>query len=320
MRSNVSSSTKITGAPSSSSLDWAFLSQAEDVEREVWWIVTDRRLEASTSPFRILRAAAVQTLKKDKSQNLGSQNRLTGIPFKFCKSLQVVLEDSQSWRVVSLCQKPAREIGRMRLLQTSPIRWEVTIKPAAFEEHFGLSTGILFRQFLCLLDLDQKGKLIKMSCPSYVRDRRLGEIVQFKTLEYESQGSPLLKIEGDVKKDLQVIATFKSDVPLTGDIALKVKKIPFQKSVEEKTEFSNSQGPTRGGSNGEKEVEEKSENDSQKGKEASEEGGSSQNQEEKGRQSNEPENLSRDKGQESSSPEGQNPVPPIEEPPVAPSR
>lgn len=308
-------SIKSDGAHLGPSSDWSFLSQAEDVEREAWWIVTDRRGDGVSSPFRILRAASLQAQKNEKPSG-----RSASIPFKFCKRLQVILEDSKTWRVESLCQKPASEIGRMKLKQFSPPQWELKLRPQAFEEHFGLTTGILFREVICQLNLDEKGKLIKMACPGYVRDRAVGEVVQFKVLEYEAQGSPLLKIEGEVKKDLQTIATFKSDVPLAGDIVLKVKKIPQQKTVEEKTEFSDSQNPARGGgSNGKKDGEKSEDETSKENKENNnEESSAKKDGEEKSREVGDPEGFIREKGPQNSG--GENAVPAIEEVPSPPSR
>ncbi len=208
--------------------DLSFLSQAEDIEREAWWIITNKRLEGSSSPFRIFRT--VGKVQKTK------------IDTKFCKNLLILNQGQMTWRVESACQKPSIEIGLIQKLSDKPQKWKVIWKNNPFAEHFGLSTSILYNQQSCEIEVGVNSRIEKMSCANYVRDRKETEIVQLSTFEYDAKGSHILKIVGDVKKDLQVIATFNTEVPLNGDIVLKVKKIP-QKPVEEavanKTDFSN---------------------------------------------------------------------------------
>lgn len=235
--------------------DLHFLQQAEDVEREAWWIITNHRIEGVASPFRVLRAAVVTAQSGQKKKNQ--------IKFKFCKSLLVLPESTHVWRIESACQKPAQEIGRVEKKDGHPEKWKISWKTGPFTDHFGLSTAILFTQQSCEMELDLKGRLSRMSCPHYVRDRRTSEIIEFKVFEYQASAPHVLKLEGDVKKDLQVIATFSTQVPVSGDIVLKVKKVP-QKAVEEKTELSNigPSLPTRGESNGQKNDQESNPQDS----------------------------------------------------------
>ena len=227
-----------------------FLEQAEDVEREAWWIITNKRVDGVSSPFRVFRAVSLPSVSQAATAH---DVPLTKINFKFCKSLLVFNQAPNTWRIESACQKPSTEIGVLQKLASNPDRWKISWKTGPFSDHFGLSTAILFNQQSCEIDLDLKGHISRMSCPHYVRDRKVSEIVELKTFEYKAQAQKILKLEGDVKKDLQVIATFNTDVPLSGDIVLKVKKVP-QKAVEEKTEFSNmvQPVPTRGDSHGQK--------------------------------------------------------------------
>ncbi len=224
-------------------LNLDFLSQAEDIEREAWWVVTATRDSGLGSPFRVFRAAAVTTQKVRK----------TKVDTKFCKSLLVVEQGLESWRIEAACQKPAIEIGVVSKLNSKPEKWKVTWKTGPFKDHFGLSTAILYTQQSCEIELDAKGRIAHMKCPNYVRDQRLSEIVEFKVFNFSAKAPQVLKLEGEVKKDLQVISTFKTSVPILGDIVLKVKNVP-QISVEDKSEISNigQPGSIRGDSNGQK--------------------------------------------------------------------
>ncbi len=222
--------------------DFSFLEQAEDIEREAWWVITTQRIEGSSSPFRVFRAAAAKLQKNQKSQ----------VRLKFCQSLGVLKQNENQWRIESYCQKPAIEIGVVQ--KENFQKWKVTWKTSPFSDHFGMSTSILYHQQFCEIEMDKKGRISRMSCPDYVRDRKMHEIVQFSVFEYQVGSSQIMKLEGHVKKELQVISTFKTEVPLVGDIILKVKKVS-QKLVEEKSELSNMtpiDPITRGDSDGKK--------------------------------------------------------------------
>ncbi len=225
------------------SLNLDFLSQAEDIEREAWWVVNSTRESSLGSPFRVFKVAAATTQKVRKSRG----------EIKFCKSLLVVEQGPNSWRIEAACQKPAIELGVVSKINSKPEKWKVSWKTGPFKDHFGLSTATLYTQQSCEIELDAKGRIEHMKCPNYVRDQRLSEIVEFKVFDYSAKAPQVLKLEGEVKRDLQVISTFKTAVPISGDIVLKVKNVP-QISVEEKSEISNmgQTGSIRGDSNGQK--------------------------------------------------------------------
>lgn len=262
--------------------DLSFLEQAEEIEREIWWVVTQKRIEGTASPLRILRAASLAARKQNKKQ----------IQFKFCQSLLISMQRPNLWRFEASCQKPAIELGTVEKLSSSPEKWKVIWKTGPFADHFGLSTAILFSQQSCEIELDSKKRISRMSCPQYVRDRKVSEIVEFKIFEYQAGAPKLIKIEGEVKKDLQVIANFQTEVPLSGDIVLKIKKVS-QKPVEEKADISNMEQPvpTRGDPDGQ---------ENQKNKKNSQ-------VDKKSREESREEEQSRSENREDQREEGQNP-------------
>lgn len=243
------------------SLNWGFLEQAEDIEREAWWVLTDQRWEGISSPFRILRAGL-------NKQNPGTKTKLR---FKFCQKLKVHGPENETWRVESECQKTPQEVGRLKKL--APNRWQVEWRPGVLPDHFGLGTSILFMKQSCEIEVGANGRLQKMSCPGYARNRTAEEIIELKVFEFSLQNKSMLKLKGEVKKSLQVVSTIETQVPLAGDIVVKEKQIP-QKAVEETADFSDSKAlkpkapavkteegrETHEGLNGEKENERKEEN------------------------------------------------------------
>ncbi len=263
--------------PMSESPSLAFLEQAEDVEREAWWIITNKREDENHSPFRVFRVAASQTAKSKKR-----------IETSFCKKLKMEKQGPDTWHVEALCRKPSQDLGVIQKVSAHPEKWKLIWKNGPFVDQYGIGVSILYPTQECQFEVGLDGeKLRSMKCPHYVRDRNENEIAEFKVFEYRASSPKVLRLEGEIKKELQVTATFKTEVPLSGDIILKVKKIP-QKPVEEKKEFSNMtpQIPTRGGVHGEKE------NNSQENakEDSTKEGNNSQDSEEKKQPSIEEEN------------------------------
>lgn len=202
-----------------------FLEQAEDIEREAWWVLTDQRIDGTGSPFRVLRAAILKQ---------GSHK--TKISFRYCQKLVVLKAMEDIWRIESECQKPNQEVGRLQ--KTGPAAWRVEWRTRHFEGHFGLGTTVLYPKLSCDIKLGPTGRIQQMVCPLYARNRLRDEVVELKTFEYNSsQNQALLKLKGEVKKDLQVIATLQTEVPLSGDVVVREKKIP-QKQAEGQTDFT----------------------------------------------------------------------------------
>lgn len=277
-----------------------FLEQGEDVEREAWWVLTGSRSTGAGSPFRVMRAAFLM------QKNLQNKNQTVKLNLSGCKKLKVVeLIKGRLWRVDSECQKAPVEMGTLQKL--TPETWKLQWSMAAFSPHFGLGSSILYTKSGCELKVTPQGRLSEMRCPQYVRNRNESEIVELSEFEYRAGQSSLLKLKGEVKKDLEKVATIETTVPLTGEIIVKEKQIPSQKPVEESAEFSDSKKAPQPGQekiNGSKKANENPENNPENPK-ASDEKGDEKNSQNSGEESENPENPT----------EPLSETPPISEPP-----
>ncbi len=205
-----------------------FLQRAEEIEREAWWVLTEKRIDPATSPFRVFRVALLQDNPQFK----------TKLSLRFCRRLQVHKIASEIWRVESLCQKPSREVGTLQKL--TPRTWKVQWQMSQFENHFGLGATIFYPKLSCEIDINEQGRVEIMKCPLYSRNRNEEEIIELSTFHFTSKGKALLKLKGEIKKDLQVVGTLETEVPLSGDVVVKEKRLP-QKPIEGETDFSNTE-------------------------------------------------------------------------------
>lgn len=203
------------------------LEQAEEIEREAWWVLTNQRLEGRSSPFRVFRF--VQLKRSGKTKSLPS--------LQFCQKLEIQEIEPQVWQLQARCQKSPQDVGTLR--KQGPLQYRLQWVSSPFSSHFGLGASIFYAKQTCDFELTSEGRLKKMSCPGYARNRTSDEVVELKIFEFLTEGSSVLKLQGDVKKDLHVIATIQTEVPWAGDIVVKEKQRP-QKSVEVEAEVPHS--------------------------------------------------------------------------------
>ena len=192
-----------------------FISEADDIEKEAWWLITGKRLSNDQSPWRLVYKAFLE------SKGLKSKQ----VILKICQKLKVVESPSNStYTVTSHCQAKPVEMAIVKKLQSQ--KWEFQFRVTQFIDHFGLGTSIFYQTLICELDLDDKNKVQKIKCPVYARNRNVEEIVELKNFEYNKKGEPLMQIQGVIKKQFQDVARIETLIPSKGEIFIKEIKIP----------------------------------------------------------------------------------------------
>lgn len=203
-----------------------FLSEAEDVEKEMWWIVTGSRSPLTSSPWRSLQWAMTEFESKKKPSLVLSS----------CKRFRVeILKPGREWRVSTLCRSEAPEIGS--LLKKTAQEWQVEIPLAAWTEHFGIGVSIFHPRLLCYLSLNEKGRLTELRCPTYARNRKADEIIELENFIYQKGKVPLMKIKGLIKQPPETLGKIEATVPLRGDIQISETRYPL-KNIKEALEFT----------------------------------------------------------------------------------
>lgn len=228
----------------------SFLSEVEDVEREMWWIVTGKRKDSLGTPWRALQKAILDSEKLKSNQ----------VKLSTCKRMSVVKESQpvQLWKVSSLCQGRPVWIGDLQKL--SKDKWNVRLPLNAWIEHFGTGVSIFYKELSCDIGVSSKGRVLSLSCPQYARNRNAEEIVELENFRYQKGQTPLMEIKGYVKKQFEIVGRLESVVPIVGDIKIKEIKYPKKKEVES-LEFSHKREPPPGEQkNGEKENSQKENN------------------------------------------------------------
>ncbi len=192
-----------------------FMSEADDIEKEAWWLITGKRLSNDHSPWRLVYKAFLE------SKGLKSKQVIS----KMCQKLKVVESVSTStFTVTTHCQAKPLEMAIVKKLQAQ--KWEFQFRVPQFVEHFGIGTSIFYQTLVCELDLDDKNKVQKIKCPVYARNRNVEEIVELKNFEFNKRGEPLMQIQGVIKKQFQDVARIETLIPSKGEIFIKEIKIP----------------------------------------------------------------------------------------------
>lgn len=203
-----------------------FMSEADDVEKEAWWLITGKRHSNDQSPWRFVYKAFLE-FKGSKTKHVIT---------KMCQKLKVVETTANSiFKVTTHCQAKPIEIALVKKLNDK--QWEFQFRVTSFIDHFGLGTSIFYQTLICQIDLDEKNKVQKMRCPVYARNRSVEEIVELKNFEYNKKGEPLMKIQGVIKKQFQDVARIETSVPSKGEIIIKEIKIPNPLEAVKTEEF-----------------------------------------------------------------------------------
>jgi hypothetical protein len=230
-----------------------FLAEVEDVEKEMWWVVSQRRIHSSGTPYRALQKALNEDVSKKKSP----------IKLSTCNRFQVDGQVTQSYRVTSLCLSQPQWIGSLEQTSKDKDRevWKLVIPLQAWTSHFGVGVSIFHPQLICELNVSPQKRLLKMTCPIYARNRTAEEFVELTDFQFEKNGMPVMKIDGHIKQPPEIIGKIESVVPIDGDIRIKETRYPKKQEVLEKIEFNHSQ---KGDPHGKKEKIEKEVNPQEK--------------------------------------------------------
>lgn len=207
-----------------------FMSEADDIEKEAWWLITGKRLSNDHSPWRLVYKAFLE------SKGLKSKHVIS----KMCQKLKVV-ESQSTFTITTHCQAKPIEVAIVKKLQAQ--KWEFQFRVTQFIDHFGLGTSIFYQTLICELDLDDKNKVQKIRCPVYARNRNVEEIVELKNFEYNKKGEPLMRIQGVIKKQFQDVAKLETLIPSKGEIFIKEIKIPNPLDAVKVEEFKLPQKP-----------------------------------------------------------------------------
>ncbi|MFN9066933.1 MAG: hypothetical protein ACK5V3_06875 [Bdellovibrionales bacterium] len=228
------------------SASFNFLAEVEDVEKEMWWVITGKRVHSDGSPYRALQKALNEFQDKKKSS----------LRLSSCNRFQVEKNNSHFFRVSSLCLGKALWMGsleRTSKTENSEI-WRLEVPLNSWTSHFGVGASIFHSQLKCELEVSPQNRLLKMSCPVYARNRSPEQFVELSDFQFNKNGKPTLKIEGYVKQPPELISKIESQVQNEGDIRIKETVYPRKQEEIKKIEFDHTQ---KGVGHGQKEKNDK---------------------------------------------------------------
>ncbi len=193
---------------------WAkIMAQAQAVEREAWWVLTDQKSKSKPGSFsRLLRA-----LEK-KNPNLKKNKVLSCEKFEIRGDVLDPVGSIMKGRLYESCRKPAVHILDFESTTANSLR--MTIYPEFQGDVYGLGATIFNKKIDCDLAWNEKEILTKLTFKSYKRNRNEKEIVELETFEYQKDAKNLLTLKGQITENLVAIRKIETQVPLEGTITV----------------------------------------------------------------------------------------------------
>lgn len=186
--------------------------QADQVERQVLWVVAEERRNAPRSPFgKVLRAALMALDGKLATKGLFECENYT-----FNKSGG---PGAWTFEFGENCggRDGSKFIATWR--STSPKTAQVDFIPAHLHEVVGLNASALGRRRTCQVTWNEKGVLDFLSCPGWEVDR--GEqLLRLTTMEFRRDRQNLMTLKGQVLESLHPVRKIDARVPLEGVISV----------------------------------------------------------------------------------------------------
>ena len=206
-----------------------FLAEVEDVEKEMWWIITAKRIHSSATPYRSLQKALNEFETQKKSP----------VKISTCSRMSVEKVKTSNYKVFSNCLGKPQWIGSLSLSTKEKDLevWKLEVPIEAWTSYFGVGVSIFHPRLNCELTVSAQKRLLKMKCPIYARNRSPEEFVELNDFLFEKNGVPVMKIEGYVKQPPELVSKIESLVPIDGDIRIKETRYPKKEEVVEKIDF-----------------------------------------------------------------------------------
>lgn len=193
---------------------WAkVLAQAQSIEREAWWVLTDQRSKSKPGSFsRLLRALE----KKNKS--IKKNKVLSCEQFEVRGETLDPVKGIMKGKLFEACRKPAVLI--LDFESTRPNALQLTIYPEFQVDVYGLGASLFNKKIECVLGWNEKAILSNLKCKSYKRNRNDKEIVELETFEYQKDSKNLLTLKGQITEGFVALRKIETQVPLSGAITV----------------------------------------------------------------------------------------------------
>lgn len=191
------------------------LAQAQSVEREAWWVLTDQRLSPQRGAFiRLQRAIEKKIVDLKKPKLLACEQ----FDLRLEKNGAAEELTSIQGQLYEACRKPA--VLLLDFSSAPPRALKLTIYPEHQADVFGLGASIFNKKVECSLSWTEKDILDKLQCTGYKRNRNEKEIVELEAFEYQRENKNLLVLRGKVTEGLVVTRKIETEVPLFGKIVV----------------------------------------------------------------------------------------------------
>lgn len=185
--------------------------QADQIHREAWWVLTSERRPLEHSAFgKILRAASQQLEGKLAKKGVFNCDRYV---------FQLIKTDPWTAVFSEKCNDKAPENELATWTMTGPRSAEVMFVPAHLAEVLGLGASLFAKKFKCEMTWSESKVIDRLNCPDWEQERK-NQILRLSNFEYVREGQALLKMKGQALENLVPVRKIETEVPVDGNIVV----------------------------------------------------------------------------------------------------
>ncbi len=199
------------------------LTQADQIHREVLWVLLKDRPPEGKSFFGKTQRALIQSRGQ----------KLTGKSAFRCDQYDVTFQSGKmtglplSFTFFEICSKSQGPKKFATLQMSSEGKFIAKYESEGLEEIVGIGSSILNKTMTCEVRLQGESVISQLSCDLILHDKNSEEIYELKKYVYVAGENSLISIEGNLLKNLVAQRKISVNVPLVGKIKMsEVELIP----------------------------------------------------------------------------------------------
>lgn len=197
----------------------ALFQEADEVNREIVWLITEQRPQYNKTLFgKVLRAKSqYQKVKlKNKSQHA-------------CDNYHIKVEEAY-FQVFEFCQKHRDPDLLAQVNIKGRHHLHFTFYGQNFADIIGVSAALVSPKIECDLLVTANLGLQKLTCETFKFTRR-GQVVELKKFIFDKEANPTISLEGQILENMLPYSKLQVFVPEVGKI--KIREIKLRPDPDE---------------------------------------------------------------------------------------
>lgn len=193
--------------------------QLDAIDREAWWVLTQKRPPLTFSIFGKVQRA----VQSEEGQKLTQKTLFSCDKYALTRKILNPLGFPQKISVFHSCRKDQELIAEIDWKQKEKI--EFTFLPGPLNDILGLNASILGKKIECEVVVDDQAIVQSFSCKNGIKDRSATEVIELEKYEFKKKDNSQLTLKGQVTEEMRVKRKIETTVPLEGKIVVTETEI-----------------------------------------------------------------------------------------------